>query len=97
VKPTRATAQRGLKAFLASKCASCHAIRGTNADATAGPDLTHFASRSTLGAGVLPNTLANLADWVANPHAIKDGVEMPAAELTDKQLAAVLVYLDSLE
>ena len=97
VEPTVATVRRGRDIFLASDCASCHAIRGTTADATAGPDLTHFASRSTLGAGVLPNTPANLADWVADPHAIKDGVEMPAAELTDEQLDAVLVYLDDLE
>ena len=97
VKPTGATARRGLELFLAFECASCHAIQGTTADATAGPDLTHIANRPTLGAGVLSNTPKNLADWVTDPHAIKNGVKMPAAKLTEEQLDAVLAYLDGLE
>jgi cytochrome c oxidase subunit 2 len=97
VEPAGAAAQRGRDVFLASDCASCHAIRGTTADATAGPDLTHVAGRPTLGAAVLPNTPENLADWVTDPHAIKRGVEMPAAELTDEQLDALLAYLNGLE
>jgi cytochrome c oxidase subunit II len=97
VEPTEATAMRGRDVFLASDCVSCHTIRGTSADAARGPDLTHLASRPTIGAGLLPNTPPNLADWVADPHARKPGVEMPPAELSGEQMDAVIAYLDTLK
>lgn len=37
-------------------CAMCPTIRDTQAGARFGPDLTHFASRPTIGAGTAPNT-----------------------------------------
>ena len=89
-------AQQGLEVFLASDCVECHTIRGTGAGADAGPDLTHLADRQTIGAGTLPNTPEHLAAWVRDPHASKEGVEMPAAELSDEQLEALLLYLASL-
>jgi cytochrome c oxidase subunit 2 len=95
--PTGATAQRGQEVFLASGCAECHAIEGTPAEATRGPDLTHLASRPTIGAGVMPNTPENIADWVADPHPIKSGVKMPAADLAEEELDAVVAYLNGLE
>jgi cytochrome c oxidase subunit 2 len=91
------TARRGRDIFLASECSSCHAIEGTIADATVGPDLTHVASRPTLGAGLLPNTTRSLADWVADPRRIKPGVKMPPADLTDQELEALLAYLSGLK
>src|SRR4051794_11259333 len=48
--PTGAAAQRGLGVFTSGSCSSCHAIRGTSARSDVGPDLTHVASRTTLGA-----------------------------------------------
>jgi cytochrome c oxidase subunit 2 len=95
--PAGATAQRGQEVFLASDCAECHAIQGTPAEATRGPDLTHLASRPTIGAGVMPNTPENIADWVADPHTSKRGVKMPAADLAEEELDAVVVYLNGLE
>jgi cytochrome c oxidase subunit II len=95
--PTGATAQLGREVFLASDCAECHAIQGTPAEATRGPDLTHLASRPTIGAGVMPNTPENIADWGADPHAIKRGVKMPAADLAEEELEAVVAYLNGLE
>jgi len=52
---------RGREVFLNEPCVLCHTIRGTSASGVAGPDLTHLASRSTIAAGILPNTLGNLA------------------------------------
>jgi cytochrome c oxidase subunit 2 len=45
----------------------------------------------------LPNTRANLADWIIDPHAIKAGVKMPATKLSEEELDALLDYLEGLE
>ena len=58
--PTTPEAQRGLEVFLSGPCVMCHTIRGTTAGATTGPDLTHVASRPSIGAGRLPNTRGHL-------------------------------------
>jgi cytochrome c oxidase subunit 2 len=89
-------AQQGLEVFLSSDCVGCHTIRGTGADAGTGPDLTHLADRLTIGAGTLPNEPEFLAAWIRDPHASKEGVEMPAAGLSDEELEALLSYLGSL-
>jgi cytochrome c oxidase subunit II len=95
--PSGANTERGLEVFMA-ECAECHTIRGTpEADGAEGPDLTHFADRPDLGATFLPNTRANLADWIMDPHAIKAGVKMPATKLTEEELDALLDYLEGLE
>jgi cytochrome c oxidase subunit 2 len=86
----------GRRIFETTACVNCHTIRGTNADGRFGPDLTHFASRSTLGAGVLPNTPANLRLWIENPQAIKPGCQMPAMNLSPSELNDVVAYLETL-
>ena len=94
--PTDPLAQRGLQVFLSSSCVTCHAIRGTSATGALGPELTHLASRRTLGAGILPNTRGTLAGWIADPQSIKPGVHMPPSDLTGEQLQALVVYLETL-
>jgi cytochrome c oxidase subunit 2 len=86
----------GQAVFLRSGCAFCHTIRGTPARAISGPDLTHFASRSTIAAGTLPNTRGHLAGWISNPQAIKPGNLMPRIPLRPAELHALLAYLGSL-
>ena len=96
-QPSEATATRGRDLFLgAGGCASCHTVRGTAAAGTVGPELTHFASRPTLGAAPVANTPENRAEWVADPHAIKRGVAMPASRLSEEELDAVVAYLGTL-
>lgn len=89
--------QRGLAAFVTSPCASCHQIRGTSAGAIVGPDLTHFGSRLTIGAGVAPNTEGHLAAWIANSQTLKPGNDMPVMHLKSGDLHAIVEYLRSLE
>lgn len=72
-------------------------MAGTNAAGDVGPDLTHIASRRTLGAGAVENNLGNLAGWVVNPHSIKPGNLMPALSLPGDELQAMLAYLQTLE
>lgn len=86
----------GRREFVAAGCELCHTVRGTAAQAAAGPDLTHVASRRTLAAGELPNTRGNLYGWIANPQALKPGTKMPAVPLTPEQLHAIVGYLQTL-
>ncbi len=95
--PANAHLQAGQQAFLGSACVYCHTIRGTNASGTLGPDLTHFASRETIGAGILPNTRGNLAGWIVDSQGIKPGNRMPPMQMNGDQLQAMLDYLESLK
>jgi cytochrome c oxidase subunit 2 len=89
--------QEGQQLFLGSACVYCHTVRGTNASGTLGPDLTHLASRQTLGAGVLENNLANLSAWIIDPQGVKPGNLMPSTNLSAEELQAVVAYLRSLD
>ena len=94
--PTDTLARQGERVFREKPCALCHAVRGTDAHATAGPDLTHLASRLTLAAGVLPNERGHLAGWIVNPQRIKPGSHMPNIDLEAWELHALLAYLEGL-
>lgn len=89
--------ERGQEVFRNAQCGLCHTIRGTSDVGIVGPDLTHLASRSTLGSALLPNTRANLRDWIIDPHSIKPGVKMPPTSVNEDDLNALLDYLESLE
>ena len=95
--PVDEAAQQGLEVFLSSNCVQCHTIEGTNATGDLGPDLTHLASRRTLGAGTLDKTRGNLGGWVADPHSVKHGVLMPPSDLSGADLNNLLHYLATLE
>lgn len=97
VPPTDALALRGQQVFLGSTCVNCHTIAGTHATGRLGPDLTHFASRLTLGAATVANTPGNLGGWIADAQHIKPGNFMPPSELTGSDLKALLAYLATLE
>lgn len=88
---------QGQQLFLGSACVYCHAVRGTNASSRVGPDLTHLASRGTIGAGTLHNTYGNLAGWVVNAQAIKPGNKMPPMYLSSGELKSLMAYLESLQ
>ncbi len=94
--PQDEIALRGQQIFLGSACVYCHTINGTGASGVIGPDLTHLASRSHLGAGVIPNTRGNLAGWIVDPQAIKPGNLMPPMYLEGDDLQALLAYLETL-
>jgi len=78
-------------------CAECHAVRGTAAAGTRGPDLTHVGSRRSLAAGVLPNNVGTLAGWIAGSQHIKPGNPMPSFKLPAEGLRAIAQYLHSLQ
>jgi cytochrome c oxidase subunit 2 len=83
-------------AFMDEACAGCHAIRGTDARGQVGPDLTHFGSRTTLGAGVLPNDPESLRAWLRDPQHAKPGNRMPALPLSEADVRSLATYLEGL-
>jgi len=94
-EPTGVAAE-GKAIYARSACVGCHVIRGLSAG-TLGPDLTHFGSRSTVAAGLYPNTVEHVTAWLKDPPALKPGVKMPRLGLTDEQARAVATYLLSLK
>jgi cytochrome c oxidase subunit 2 len=87
---------RGRAVFERTACINCHAVQGTAANGTFGPDLTHLMSRDTIASGAAPNTEEELRRWVENPDSIKPGSKMPAMGLDKQQLDEVTAYLVSL-
>lgn len=106
-------AKRGETSFMMGGCIGCHVIGGNPmAIGNLGPNLTHFASRHTLGGGLFPNNAPTLARWIKNAKAMKPGALMlvvgvgeyspdlkgpVTAGLTDAQIADVVAYLRSLK
>ena len=95
--PIAGHASQGLALFQRTSCINCHAINGTLATARVGPDLTHFASRRKLGAGIADNTPANLRRWLTNPQQIKPGVKMPDYKFTDAEITQLTDYIETLQ
>lgn len=97
VEPTTPAATRGARAFRNRTCASCHSIRGLNDASPTGPDLTHFATRETIAAGVLPNTRANVQQWLTDPQLIKPSCHMPDFELASTEFDELTAFLETLQ
>jgi cytochrome c oxidase subunit II len=102
--PTTPLALQGLGVYTAHTCYVCHNISGLvplqhrgSSSVLVAPDLTHFASRMTLGAGRLANTPANVAAWLRNPDALKPGVHMPNLQLTPPEIKALTAFLETLK
>jgi len=94
-------------------CLLCHNITGTNANIAqsgiranpnsvqAGPNLTLFACRDFVGAGVLENTEDGLRTWLKHTDDVKDGVYMPnyyeQGIIDDAAVEELVTYLRSLQ
>lgn len=67
----------------------------------AGPNLSLMGCRTTIAAGVLPNTPENMAKWLHDPRSVKPGVYMgeviKKGTLTDEQVDELVKYLESLK
>jgi cytochrome c oxidase subunit 2 len=97
VPPATPELERGQQVLLGSACVYCHTIDGTTASGKIGPDLTHLASRRSLGAGLIPNSRGYLAGWILDPQHLKPGNKMPGTDLSGSELQALLAYLESLK
>ena len=97
ITPTAAGAMTGAAFFQHQTCGTCHRIRGTAANGNVGPDLTHFASRKTMLAGMMPNTRENLKKWLNNPQTVKPGALMPRFIYPRDSINVLVDYLSTLQ
>ena len=96
-EPRDATPVAGKQLFM-KLCAQCHAVRGTPAIGTHGPDLTHVGGRLSLAAGMLPNNAGALGGWIAGSQHIKPDNRMPSFNtLSGEELRAMVAFMESLE
>jgi cytochrome c oxidase subunit II len=88
----------GQMLFLSHGCGGCHTIRGTSANGTIGPDLTHVGGRMSLAAAALPNDEAAIARWIVDNQHIKPRNRMPPFGIFGKaELASLSRYLSGLK
>ena len=99
----------GYQVYLNKQCIQCHTVRfddeeATNvlaAEAFNGPELTHFATRGKFAGAILPEEGESreeaLKRWLADPPAIKPGSFMPDLALTEQEIDALIIWLESLE
>jgi cytochrome c oxidase subunit 2 len=98
ILPINPIERRGSELFIAAGCGGCHAVRGTEAKGTIGPDLTHVGGRLSLAAATLPNNESGFARWIADNQHIKPENRMPPFRLfTKAELASLSAYLASLK
>jgi len=96
--PGTGPAKAGEQAFRAQGCTACHTVRRLNERVNRGPDLTHVASRLTLGAGVLRSEPGAAKRWLVGVQALKPGARMPSyAHLDGATLDALSAYLEQLQ
>jgi cytochrome c oxidase subunit II len=86
----------GFNYLTTRECASCHSIAGTPASGQIAPDLTHVASRRSIGAGTFPMSRGHLYAWIADPQTAKPGNNMPYIGLEPNELHAIVAYLETL-
>jgi cytochrome c oxidase subunit II len=99
IAPTTDVERLGQEVYFQADCHLCHAIRGVAEPTQAGspgPDLTHLASRLTLGSAIMENNRGNLGGWILDPQQAKPGNRMPPTFLDPASLHALIAYLESL-
>lgn len=76
-------------------CGACHTIAGiSGANARVGPSLSGFAARRYI-AGHLPNTAANLVEWIQHPQRVDPGNVMPYLGVSESDARDIAAYLYS--
>ncbi len=97
--------EQGRQLFATKGCTTCHVMDNYRQGYATGdpdfPNLTNFGLRTSLAAGVLDNTPANVQRWLKDPQAVKPGNYMPTLwnaddPKRDEETAAIAAYLDSL-
>jgi cytochrome c oxidase subunit 2 len=93
---------QGKPATGALACAACHRVQGTPAAGAAGPDLSFFGTRRTLGAGMwefmepenhweTPRAREILHEWIKHSPLVKPGSLMPTYDGSEYRANGKLV------
>jgi len=97
----------GYQIYLARQCVQCHTVRFEDESASNivppeafnGPDLTHFGSRAVFAGASLPEDGESkevaLKRWLADPPNVKPGSFMPYLALTEQEIDALILWLES--
>lgn len=87
---------RGAYLIGAYGCGSCHDVPGVRgARGMVGPPLEHFDRRSYV-AGVLPNQLEPLMQWIMHPDRVIPGNAMPDMRVSAHDARDIAAYLYTL-
>ncbi len=95
--PLDTLARAGAAIFMGTSCSSCHSVQGTLAKGIAGPNLTHFASRQTMLAGMMDNNAENINNWLTDPQKVKPGAHMPRFIFGKDSVRELTAYLTQLK
>ncbi|MFC4174299.1 cytochrome c oxidase subunit II [Microvirga sp. GCM10011540] len=98
IEPAIPFIARGRELFIENGCGACHTVRGTQANGTIGPDLTHVGGRLSIAAGTYPTNVGTLAGWISSAQHLKPDNLMPSfGNLRGEELRAIAAYLESLK
>ena len=94
--PPRAPQSSATDLMIHYGCPTCHVIPGVpGAVGKVGPSLAALPQRSYL-AGVLPNTPANLEQWVMHPQKFQPGIAMPEMGVSPADARQIAAFLETM-
>jgi cytochrome c oxidase subunit II len=90
-------AEEGFAVYNQRGCGSCHTVEGVS-NGVIGPNLTHFATRTSFAGSMFENNDANLRKWLSDPLGVKPGNKMviPGGKLSPDEVTKLIAYLNSL-
>ncbi len=90
-------ANRGKELIARYGCNTCHMIPGiAGVQGMLAPDLIGVTTRATFSNGVVPNTPANLVQFIQVPASLNPASAMPAIGVTPDQARDIAAYLREL-
>lgn len=92
--PVAGDAVRGKQLIAQYACNVCHIVPGTQGPQGAlGPSLAGLASRPTISGATVPNTPANLRQFIQNPTSLNPQTAMPPIGLSDTDAQDLTAFL----
>jgi cytochrome c oxidase subunit 2 len=98
VKASVGTAgEAGSLLFAQKGCGGCHTVEGVS-EGKVGPNLSHFATRTSFAGSIFENNDLNLRRWLRDPQGEKPGNKMviPGGPLKPDEITELINYLDTL-
>lgn len=89
--------EAGALLFQQKGCVGCHTIEGVS-QGMVGPNLSHFATRTTFAGSIFDNNDTNLRRWLRDPQGEKPGNKMiiPGGPLKPDEITELITYLNTL-